>query len=103
MDTLFLNNDHIIELDGLQDANGSFVAGASVQATLYESDGVTEVTGVAWPLTLTYQGQRGRYAGELPAAVGIVDKGRYKLKLEAVSIGKRYEVTRNVVAEVRYA
>lgn len=102
MDTLYLNNDHIIELDGLQDVNGDFVAGATVKATLYESDGVTEVGGVTWPLTLSYQGTRGNYAAELPASVAVVDKGRYKLNLSATSIGKRFEVTRIVVADMRY-
>lgn len=102
MDTLFLNNDHIVELKGLQDANGDFVGGATVLATLYQSDGVTEVLGVSWPLVLNYQGARGTYRGELPASVAVEDKGRYKLKLEATSIGKRYEVIRAVVAEVRY-
>lgn len=102
MDTLYLNNDHVIEIKGLQDAEGTFVSDAVVEATLYENDGETEVGGVSWPVTLGYQGTRGDYWGELSDSVGVVNRGRYKLKITAQSVGKRFEVTRTVVAEVRY-
>lgn len=103
MDILYVNNDHVIEIQGLRDADGTLIAGASASATLYEADGQTEVTGVTWPLALVYTGSRGVYRAELPAAVGVVDGRRYRLKLSAVYVGKTFEVTRTVRAEERYA
>lgn len=102
MDILYLNNDHLVGIEGLRDATGAQVAGAVAEATLYESDGVTEVLGVSWPITMAYKGQRGEYSGELPASVEVQDQGRYELKITAVSAGKRFEVTRAVKAERRY-
>lgn len=103
MDTLYVNNDHILEISRLQDSDGALVTGAQAEGTLYESDGITEVSGVTWPLTLVYVPSDTVYRGELPAGLGLVAGRRYKLKLSAVSVGKRFEVTRNVRAEVRYS
>lgn len=103
MDVLYVNNDHVVEIQGLRDADGKALSAADVEATLYESDGETEVTGVAWPLPLLYQGPPGVYQGELTNAVAVVPGRRYVLKLSAVYVGKRFEATRHVRAEVRYS
>ena len=101
MDILFVNNDHLIELQGLRDSDGKLLSGAAAEATLYEADGVTEVGGQSWPLTLTYTGGLGTYRAALSAAVDLVGNGRYKMKIKASYVGKVYEVVRTVNARVR--
>lgn len=103
MDTLYLNNDHIIELNELRDSDGSFVVDANVQATLFENGTNTPVSGVAWPVTLTYQGKAGSYSADLSRAAAVQEGGRYQLKLSAESVGKQYEVVRNVKVSRRYS
>lgn len=103
MDILYVNNDMIVEVQGLRDAAGALIAGATVEATLYESDGVTEVPGVLWPLPLVYTGSNGVYRAELPASVAVQNGRRYKMTISAVSVGKSLEVVRTVKAETRYA
>lgn len=102
MDILYVNNDHVVEIQGLRDVDGKLITGAVAGATLYEADGVTEVTGQVWPLVLTYTGARGVYRGELGPEVDIVSGGRYKMKLEAEYVGKTFEVIRTVKARTRY-
>lgn len=103
MDVLYVDNDHHIRLFDLRDSDGTGITGATVQATLYESDGVTEVTGVVWPLSLAYDADERAYVGELPAALEVVSGRRYKLNVTAVAVGKQLSVTRTVRAEVRYS
>lgn len=101
MDVLYVGNDHVVEVQGLRDADGQVIPSASVQATLYESDKTTEVSGVSWPLVLTYEGSRGNYRGELSSNVGIVEGRRYAMKLTATYVDKTYEVYRTVKARLR--
>lgn len=103
MDVLYLNNDHLVSIHSLRDAQGNAVAGATATATLYEADGTTEVQGVSWPITLVYQGHCGDYQGEVPASVTLVPGRRYKMKITAISVGKQFEVLRTVVAKIRNA
>lgn len=102
MDTLYANNDHVIELQDLRDVDGTLITAATVTAILYEPDGVTEVAGVTWPITLDYTGARGTYRGEIPAGADVIPGGRYKLHISAVYGGKQYAVTRTVRVEERY-
>jgi len=101
MDTLYVNNDHRVELQGLRDSEGVLLSGAAAEATLYAADGTTEVLGQVWPLEMVYTGSRGTYRAVLSSVLAIVDGGRYKMKLKASYIGKTYEVWRTVKAEVR--
>lgn len=103
MDVLYVNNDHVVEIQGLRDAAGKLISDATAEATLYEADGITEVTGVTWPLALTPTSRAGVYQGNLTASVGVENRKRYELKLSAVSVGKRLEVTRTVKVETRYS
>lgn len=101
MDVLYVGNDHVVEVQGLRDADGKTIPSAAVEVTLYESDGATEVTGVTWPLVLTYEGSRGNYSGELSSSVGVTAGRRYTLKLTATYVSKTYEVFRTVKARLR--
>lgn len=103
MDVLYVDNDHVVELTRLRDSDGSLVSGAAVEATLFDADGVTPVSGAAWPLTLVYTGVPGTYRAEFPSTLGVAAGRRYKLSLSAEAVGKRLELTRNVQAEVRYS
>lgn len=104
MDTLFVNNSHLLTVQGLKNGEGEFVRdGATVEATLYEPDGQTEVTGASWPVVLTYvSGSNGDYVGDMPAGVEVEAGGRYQLRVTAEVSGRRFEVTRTVKAETRY-
>lgn len=104
MDTLFLNNSHLVRIRGLKDEDGVFINNAdTVEATLLEADRESEVTGVTWPVPLYYVGgSNGDYEGGLPAGLDVEEGARYYLKLTATISGKRYEVMRTVKAEVRY-
>jgi len=101
MDTLYVNNDHVLQLRGLRDAGGALITGAAAEATLYEADGTTEVAGITWPLSLTSTASPGAYEAPLSSAVSLEPCGRYKLKLRATYIGQVYEATRTVTAEIR--
>lgn len=101
MDTLYVGNDHILEIKELRDADGQPVVGANVTATLLEADGVTEVTGVAWPLTLPYVGQVGRYRAVLEPTVDVEAGGRYVLRVRAEYAGAVYTVDRTVLVRWR--
>jgi len=102
MDILYVNNDHIVEIQGLRDAEGRLVAGATAEATLYENDGETPVPGVSWPLSLTYTGDRGIYRGDLPPTLDVAAGKRYELLIRAEYAGRRYEVRRTVNVKERY-
>lgn len=64
---LFVDSTHEVVVDNLVDQDGSAVTGATVEATLYESDGETELTGITQPVSLADEGS-GKY-------VGVVDEG----------------------------
>jgi hypothetical protein len=91
MSSLYVNNDHHVELRKLREASGAFVAGATVVATMYESDGVTEVLGVTWPLALSYTGARGTYKTDLPASATFEGGKRYVLRVTATYAGRQYQ------------
>jgi hypothetical protein len=103
MDVLYVNNDHVVEITRLRDADGQLLTGATVQAVLYENGSDVEVAGVTWPLALVYDASRQSYIGELSNSVGVVHNGRYQMKLSAEYAGKRYEILRIVQAERRYS
>jgi hypothetical protein len=103
MDVLYVDNDHVVEITRLRDADGSLIIGATVQAVLYENGSAVEVPGVTWPLSLVYDADSQKYIGELPNALGVVNNGRYQMKLSAEYVGKRYEIVRPVKAKRRYS
>lgn len=103
MDTLYVDNDHMVEVRGLRDASGKLLSAANVQTTLYEADGVTEVGGQVWPLTLSPDPESaGRYRAALPPSLEVVDGQRCKLRISAEFGGKAYSVVRTVNVEERY-
>ena len=63
----YINNDQLLKVEGLRDpVTSAYVNAAIIEATMYESDGVTPVSGQSWPLTLDYvSASNGNYQGLL--------------------------------------
>jgi len=49
---IYTGTDHRLRLLGLQDQSGTYQDGATVEATMFDSDG-TEVSGQTWPTSMT--------------------------------------------------
>jgi len=85
MAVLYKDNDMLIEIpesNVLKDKDGNPVTGATVEATLYNSDG-TEVSGVTWPITLSGGDTDGEYWGILPDTAEVVVGNEYSLEVTA--------------------
>lgn len=98
------NNTVEILLEGLKDTSaGTYINDATVTATIYESDGTTEVTGETWPVTLDYvSGSNGNYLGAVSADSIIVACTKYKIKVLAVdTFSNKGEWEQFAIAQVR--
>ena len=82
MDTIYLDTDHTLSVT-LTDQDGAAVTVATVTATLYELDRVTEVAGQSWPTTLAHT-SGGIYTGALSDALAVKANRRYLLKVVSV-------------------
>jgi hypothetical protein len=94
MEAIYLGNDHLITVTALRDSDGVLVTGGTVQATLLESDGATEVTGLAWPITLSEVGA-GTYKTIMDKAVVLLRGSRYLLRVVAAegTVDARWDIT----------
>jgi len=81
---IYEGNDHILELVGLQGvATGDYENAATVTVTLKDSSGV-EVSGQAWPTTMTYvTGSNGRYRATLEDVLVLTSGSSYTAIIEA--------------------
>lgn len=73
---------------------------ATAQCTLYESDGVTEVSGVTWPLIMTQDS--GTYIVGLPATLAITAGKLYYLRVKATWGNAVFDKSVLVQAQKRY-
>ncbi len=90
VELLYIDNHNLLRVDKVKDkrSGGGFLNSATVTATLYESDGSTEVTGQTWPVTLGYvAASDGRYEGLIDDVVVIVDGTRYLADIRIVDSG----------------
>lgn len=87
MERIYIDNDHTVTLSALKDEDDAAVTSATVNMTLYEWDGVTEVSGVSWPVTLSHTAS-GTYTGSLSSSAAVVRGQRYRLKVVATDSGK---------------
>ncbi|HKJ74726.1 MAG TPA: hypothetical protein VKA19_11470 [Alphaproteobacteria bacterium] len=69
--TLWVGNDLILSVSSLTDQDQQAVTGATLRATVYESDETTEVSGVTWPLALSDDGA-GDYSATIPDTADLV-------------------------------
>ena len=85
---LYISNDTQIDVTGLQNASdSSYLNSATVTATLKDSAG-SEVSGVSWPLTLSYVASSdGNYSGTIDKAISVSDGVSYFLEITAAEGG----------------
>ena len=76
MQIILISNDNVIELDGLQDVDGTLLNGATVEVHLRDDSG-TDVVGQTWPLTMPPTGSDGRYRATLPDTLTLAENARY--------------------------
>lgn len=103
MDFLYVNNDMVISFEGsgkLTNSNDVAITNATVEVTIYESDGTTEVSGATWPITFTHNGD-GEYEATLPNDMEITAGTIYYVKITAVVGGTDAEWTGFVKAKER--
>ena len=79
--SLYVGADMVLSVEGLADQDGNAVTGATVNATVLESDASTEVTGVTWPVTLGDDGG-GDYSGVIDDAVEITVGELYWIRID---------------------
>lgn len=82
--TIFINNDTLAKLTGLQNpVDSAFLNTATVSVTIKDLSG-SEVDGVTWPITLAYvAASNGDYEGIIDKAVVLVEGNRYFLEFTA--------------------
>jgi hypothetical protein len=85
MDYLYIDNDMQLSFEGdnkLTNADGVSITSATVEVTVYESDGTTEVDGTTWPISFTNNGD-GEYEAVLPSDIELVEDNIYVVKIVA--------------------
>jgi hypothetical protein len=98
--TLYVGTDLLLQVSGLKDQDDNAVTGATVEATVFESDASTEVSGVTWPVTLSDDGG-GDYSAVLEDTMAL-DNGRlYWIKVEITGSGADDTRWESFVAERR--
>lgn len=81
---LFTLSDNLVKITGLiNEVSGSYINDADITATvIYKSDR-TEVSGVTWPIPVSYvAASDGNYLGTLPYTMGIVNRDKLIVLLE---------------------
>lgn len=95
-----VGNTVVLKLAGLQNRSGSYQNAATVQLlSLVDSRGAS-VSGITYPLTLSYvAASNGDYEAEISYAAGVVANKRYKGRFRAESGGKRWEGVETILAQ----
>lgn len=88
-DQLIVGASNLVRLEDLRDLEtGAIVTTATVLATMFAADGVTELTGQAWPLALLHDaGTPGTYRASAAAGLDIVHGDRVKVRTVATDVG----------------
>jgi len=84
MALLYITNDNVIELDGLQNTvTEAYINDATVTVTITDKDG-TEVVGETWPLAMPYvRGSDGTYRANLADTLTLTNGARYAATVTA--------------------
>ena len=101
--TIFVGNDMLLEVSGLKDdVTGDYLNAATVTVTLKDSAG-SNVSGQAWPLTLSYvTASNGVYRATLIDSLSVTANARYVATVIADGgEGKRAQWSLDVVARTR--
>lgn len=84
METIFIQNDNILELQGLKNAvTDADMDSATVTVTVTNKSTGAEVAGETWPLTMTAIGSGGVYRATLIDILSLVDRMDYIATIEA--------------------
>ena len=98
-DNWYIGSDNVLRLDIFRDEiEGEYLNSATVTATVRDLAG-NEITGVSWPITLTYvASSNGRYQATVDAAASVTENSQYYVYYTAVqgSIDKQFR--RRVIA-----
>lgn len=100
----YVGNDNVIQLKGLTDVDGNYINDATVTLTTVEDDEGTEVTGMAFPVSMPYvAASDGIYRATLQDGVNLVDKGNYvaTIDVDATSEGLQAHWEIDFVARTR--
>lgn len=85
-DEILVESDSQVFFNSFVDDDDAFINDGTVVATLFESDGTTQVTGVSFPLTLSYvAASDGNYQGTMGRAVNVTKGVNYRMKYTATS------------------
>ena len=103
--TLYIDNDNLITLSGLTNpATGAYVNDATVQLVSLLDSTSTEVTGVSWPLSMSYvSSSNGDYRGTIDKLAALTNGARYTGSITAVSGTLDAEWLATFVAKIRRA
>lgn len=85
---IYKDNEHLVELDGLQNAaDDSYLNAATVTLTIKDAGGVN-VTGETWPKTMSYVStSNGKYRATVADALAIVPGRAYTAHITAEASG----------------
>jgi len=78
---IFVDNDHTLKLENLQDQDGNAITSATVEAEVLDRDG-NQVSGISQPITLTHQ-SNGNYEGTLDSSAELNFVNSYTIKITA--------------------
>ncbi len=83
MQVLYISSDNLLRVDEVKNvATDAYITSATVEVTLYEEDGTTEVSGETWPVSCSYlSGTNARYHGTLPDSLSLSENTRYIAKV----------------------
>lgn len=82
---IYIGNDHVVKLEGLEDQDGNAVTSATVKARILDLN-YDDVSGLSWPLTLSHDGG-GTYSAVLDKAVSLTRNSRHYLQITAAQGG----------------
>lgn len=105
MAIIYIINDNVIELTGLQNAvDEAYQNTATVTVTVKDADDV-DVVGETWPLTMNYvSGSNGDYRANLADTLTLVDGSRYYATVTAdAGVNGLATWTEELIARVRYS
>lgn len=99
---LYVNNDMVVEVEGLANYSGDFVNSAVVTATLLDKGSREPVAGATWPITLEYaEDSNGVYRGVLDDACELVPGTPYILAITAQASNTKAYWELDAVAKIR--
>lgn len=79
---LGVGSTNLVEVLDLTDQLGQVQTGATMETTVYEADGVTEIGGVMWPVLGVHSNNPpGRYVSTVPSVAQLTEDSLYKVEV----------------------